>query len=246
VTGVGALFEEARDLSGTTGDRLAHLPDTATSLVFRTTAAGRSDLLVVGPRTRASYHTGKDLPVCWTVRLRPGLARPLLGVPIGELVDRVTPLPDLWGSTGTELARRLAGRDRALIATYLDAALRARLDTVPPQELERARLVRAATTALAAKRPVRLPDLARSLALSERYLRDLLTAGAGLAPKPYARITRLRQALTRGSAGPARLAHLAAATGYYDQSHMTAEFTTMMGVPPGAFFTGKLPAPQPC
>ncbi|YCK39921.1 hypothetical protein ACNF49_39405 [Actinomadura sp. ATCC 39365] len=50
---------------------LVHLPVPGTSLIFRTTRAGHSDLLVIGPRTRASYHVGKDLPFCLRLRLRP-------------------------------------------------------------------------------------------------------------------------------------------------------------------------------
>jgi AraC-like DNA-binding protein len=243
-----ALIEETYDLSGATGDEVVHVPDTATTLVFRTTAAGRGDLLVVGPRTRASYHAGKDLPICLKVRLRPGSARPVLGVAISELVDRVVPLADLWGASGVRLERRLADLDgdRALILTHLEAALRTRVDTRPPTDLTRARLVRTAAEALSAGRPARLPDLAHRLSVSERHLRHLLTDGAGLPPKSYARITRLRHALTRGQARSGQLARLATATGYYDQSHMTAEFTSLMGVPPGAFFAGRLPAPQAC
>jgi hypothetical protein len=41
---------------------LVHVPDAATALVFPTTADDSSDLVVVGPRTRASYYTGKILP----------------------------------------------------------------------------------------------------------------------------------------------------------------------------------------
>jgi len=42
------------------------------------------------------------------------------------------------------------------------------------------------------------------------------------------------------------LAHLATTAGYYDQSHMSAEFSTIMGVPPTAYFAGRLPPPQRC
>ncbi|MGH3377210.1 MAG: helix-turn-helix domain-containing protein [Actinoallomurus sp.] len=244
-----ALIEETRDLSGATGDGLVHVPDTATALVFRTTTAGgRGDLLVAGPRTQASYYTGKDLPICLRVRLRPGAARPVLGVPISELVDRVVPLADLWGASGTRLERRLAGigGDRGLILDHLDAALRARAATWPPDDLTRARLVRTAAEALSARRPAHLPDLAHRLSVSERHLRHLLTEGAGLPPKSFARITRLRRALTHGRVRSPRLAQLAATAGYYDQSHMTTEFNSLMGVPPGAFFAGRLPAPQGC
>lgn len=38
-----------------------------------------------------------------------------------------------------------------------------------------------------------------------------------------------------------RLAAVAASIGYFDQSHMTAEFRRLMGIPPRAFFAGQLP-----
>ncbi|MGI5227753.1 helix-turn-helix domain-containing protein [Actinoallomurus sp. CA-142502] len=238
-----ALIEEAHDLSGRADERLVHVPDTATALVFRTRADGRGDLVVVGPRTRAAYFAGKDLPVCLRVRLRPGTARPLLGVPISALVDRVTPLADLWGDAAVRLERRLTrlDGDRPLILHQLEAALAAR--TRGPDA--RDGLVGAAAAALAARRPERLSDLARRMGVSERHLRDLLAEGAGLTPKAFARIARLRDALAHGGRSPG-LAQLAAATGYYDQSHMTAEFRSMMGVPPGAFFAGRLPTLQRC
>ncbi|MFB9839272.1 hypothetical protein ACFFNX_44730, partial [Actinoallomurus acaciae] len=124
-----ALIEDAHDLSGGTGDRLVHVPDTATAVVFRTTADGRGDLVVVGPRTRAAYFAGKDLPLCLRVRLRPGTARPLLGVPISALVDRTTLLAELWGDAAVRLERRLTrlDGDRRLILEQLETALRARM-----------------------------------------------------------------------------------------------------------------------
>lgn len=242
------LIEKIHDLSGATGDTLVHVPDTATALVFRTTAAGRSDLLVLGPRTRASYHAGKELPICLKLRLLPGTARPLLGVSISELVDRVTPLADLWGDSAVYLERRLADLDGDcdLILEHLETALRARIGVQARDDLACGRLVRTAARALSARRPTHLPDLARRLDVSERHLRHLLTEGTGLPPKSFARTARLRHALNTGRVRSARLAQLAAMTGYYDQSHMTAEFRTMMGVPPGAFFAGRLPALQPC
>lgn len=86
--------------------------------------------------------------------------------------------------------------------------------------------------------------MARELAVSERQLRNLFSEGVGLSPKHYARIDRVRQVLTE--APRADWAELAAATGYYDQSHMTSDFRTLMGVPPKSYFTGRLPDPQPC
>ncbi|MFC8527305.1 helix-turn-helix domain-containing protein [Nocardia sp. NPDC057227] len=79
---------------------------------------------------------------------------------------------------------------------------------------------------------------------TERQLRTLFAAGIGLSPKHYARIARLRLVLAH--AGKAPWAHLAADTGYYDHSHLTAEFRRLMGVSPSAFARGALPAATGC
>ncbi|MEV5574805.1 hypothetical protein AB0L06_32620 [Spirillospora sp. NPDC052269] len=309
------LIEAVQDLSGTAANRLAHLPDTATSLVFRSAAGGRADLLVVGPRTRAAYFTGKELPLCVRARLRPGAARSALGVPISELVDRVVPLTEFWGADASRLEQRLADLDgdRDLIAVRLETALRSKTGTLRADD--NVRLVHAAARELASARPARLPALAHRLAVSERRLRSLFTDGAGLPPKAFARIARLHTAVTsgdrrtprvearhiasagaprtnadapctsadrpctnadarrtdigarrtdigarrasndarrtaptgaRGERGAGGLAELAAVSGYYDQAHMSAEFRSLLGVPPGAFFAGRLPAPVTC
>jgi AraC-like DNA-binding protein len=39
---------------------------------------------------------------------------------------------------------------------------------------------------------------------------------------------------------------LAIEAGYYDHSHMTAEFRSIMGVPPTAFLRGELPPTTQC
>lgn len=213
-------------------------PDTATVLTFRMTPEGRGDLLVMGPRTRASYLTAQDVPHCVQVRLRPGRARPLLGVPVSELVDRIVPLGELWGAAGDRLADELTV-ERA--AEQLEAALMARLAAQSPGDLAQADLLHEATLRLTADR---VPAVAGSLGVSERHLRNLFTGGVGVAPKRFVRIGRVRDVLGRTS--KEGWASLAADTGYYDQSHMTADFRAVMGVPPGAFSAGRLPAASTC
>lgn len=237
---------------GGSGDRhpLVHVPDADTSLIFRTTSAGRGDLLVIGPRTHASYYVGKDFPLCLRIRLHPGAARPLLGVPVNELVDRVIPLDELWGAPSDELTTTLAeaGGDPDLVIKHIEAALLTRIATQSWADLARGELVRAAAEALEERpghRREPVPAIARRLAVSERHLRDLFADGIGLPPKRFQRIGRVREILARADGGR-RWAQLAVSTGYYDQSHMTAEFRTLMGVTPTAFFAGRLPALQPC
>jgi AraC-like DNA-binding protein len=228
---------------------LVHVPDAATALVFRTTADHRSDLVVLGPRTRASYYMGKNLPFCIKVRIRPGRARPLLGLSVSELVDRVVPLGDLWGEPADRLARELAdlGSDPGLALKHIEAALLARIAAQSAGDLSRSDLLRAATEALSVRRasqPNRLREISGRLSISERHLRNLFAGEVGISPKHFARIDRVRSVLA--SAGRRQWAQVASETGYYDQAHMTAEFRAMMGVPPGAFVAGRLPAAHPC
>ncbi|MEU4610385.1 helix-turn-helix domain-containing protein [Streptomyces umbrinus] len=235
---------------GASREPFTRVPDTATKVVVRVDENGHRDTLVVGPRTRATYHTSKRLASCVQVRLGPGTARPLLGVAAVELVGRVVRLGDLPGASARQLAdelRWLEGEDAVgrlmevlpgRLAGDDDGAGRAR------REVLRAAVEALSTEAGRVPSPVR--ELARRLAVSERQLRNLFAEGVGVSPKHFARIGRVRHVLARGRGGEMGWAELAAATGYYDQSHMTADFRTLMGVPPRSFFTGRLPVAQPC
>jgi AraC-like DNA-binding protein len=126
---------------------LVHVPDTATALVFRTTAERRSDLFVIGPRTHGSYHPAKALTVCIRMRVRPAWSRTLLGVEVQDLVDRATPLSDLWGTDADRLAEEMAeAGDRAF--ARLASALRDHGGAVPVSP-SRSRLLSSAMSALA-------------------------------------------------------------------------------------------------
>jgi AraC-like DNA-binding protein len=141
-------------------------PEVAAALVFRTTEDGRSDLFVVGPRTRGSYNPGKRLPVCVRVPLRPGQARAVLGAPASELADRVVALED------------------RVVPSVREALRSAPVD----------RLVEAAMRAMTAP-GARLSEVADRLGVSERHLRNLFVREVGLSPKHYARIARVRTVL---------------------------------------------------
>ncbi|MCX5268279.1 AraC family transcriptional regulator [Streptomyces sp. NBC_00199] len=224
-------------------DAYTHVPDTATKVVVRVAQNGRHDTLVVGPRTRATYHADPDerLVSCTQLRLAPGAVGPLLGVPAGDLVGRAVPAADLPGPAARRLARELAAGEPQEITARLADLL------PPPVDGSRERLLRAAVDALstrADRAPAAVHDVARELAVSERQLRNLFAVGVGVSPKHYARIDRVRHLLTHAASTP--WAQLAADAGFYDQSHMTADFRTLMGVPPTAFFSGRLPRATPC
>ncbi|RZU23819.1 helix-turn-helix domain-containing protein [Streptomyces sp. BK239] len=231
--------------TGPVENALAHPPDTATQVVVRLRGDGWRDTLVVGPRTLATYHADAHQRVvsCVRLRLEPGAVRPLLGVPAVDLVGRVMPLGALPSDTARALARELAHQEPGEVTSGL-------ADLLPPpsdRSRDRDRLLRAAVAALSTRRdraPAAVRDVARQLAVSERQLRNLFAEGIGLSPKHFARIDRVRHVLDHALTTP--WAELAAVTGYYDQSHMTADFRTLMGVPPRAFFSGRLPRATPC
>ncbi|WP_225830687.1 AraC family transcriptional regulator [Streptomyces sp. NK08204] len=231
--------------AGPPGTAFTHLPDAATKIVVRVGTNGQRDVLAVGPRVRATYHDGEVLASCVELRLAPGTARPLLGVPAAELLGRVVPLGELPGRTAHQLNRELRWLTAEETAAHLAATLPERLTAAADRT--RTALVRAGADAMSVRvgqTPGPVSEVARELAVSERHLRNLFAEGVGLSPKHYARINRVRAVLTH--AATADWAELAAATGYYDQSHMTSDFRALMGVPPRSYFTGRLPAATPC
>lgn len=215
-------------------------PDHATTLALRTNAG---DAVVMGPRTRALYHPAESGPSCVRIRLQPGRARLVLGASPQRLVNRVVPLADFWGEPGRRLAAALADRGAQAALDQLREMLLGRLATRHPGELSRSDLVRAASAVLSTEAE-RVRDTAWRLQVSERQLRTLFAETVGVSPKHFARIDRVRNVLGRVAETPG--ARLAAEAGYYDQSHMTAEFRAVMGVPPGAFVAGRLPAAAAC
>jgi methylphosphotriester-DNA--protein-cysteine methyltransferase len=168
---------------------------------------------------------------------------------VHEIVDRAVPLSDLWGEPGDRLARELAdlGSDPILVLKTIEAALGAHLSAQTSRELSRSDLVHGATKGLsisANQQPEGVRAIARRLSISERHLRNLFTGAVGVSPKRFARIDRVRTVLAR--AHHEHWAQLATEAGYYDQSHMSAEFREIMGVRPSAFIAGRVPAAVPC
>ncbi|GAA3870357.1 hypothetical protein GCM10022243_39680 [Saccharothrix violaceirubra] len=219
------------DLESYRSGPLVHLPDAATTLVWRTLADGAGALFVMGPRTRAAYYDAKDVPVCVRFRFAPGAARVLLGMPVDGFADRVVPFD---GLRGTATARPGAVLDR-MAAALADRVRAARL-----RDRATAELVRRASIGLARKDgDFRIGDVARRLGVGERHLRDAFTTTVGIPPKRFVRLARLRAVLSGLRREPRAL--LAGESGYYDQSHMTAHFREVMRVTPTDFLAGRLP-----
>lgn len=209
------------DVATASGSDTVDVPDHSTTFLLR---GDKRELIVLGPRTRAAYHVGAPGHSCVRVRMRPGRGQALLGRPLRDITDRALPLRALPGlDVGRLAADPIAALEEAL-AEWPD----------PPERLdEAAHLLAGSTVAATAAR----------LHISQRRLHSLFTDSTGLSPKHFARIKRVRTLLASDSG---RWSDMAAAAGYYDQSHMTAEFRHFMGVTPAAFAAGRRPAANPC
>jgi AraC-like DNA-binding protein len=211
------------------------IPRPEIQLVVRFGPAAQSglDVHALGVRQRAHrklLHKGQR---ALTARLHLGAADAVLGVPASAIAGRIVALEDLWGDAATRrLCDRLAhARAPVEAAAILESAIAERL------AIAKERPARAPFALDAADRLTRasVNAVADDLGVSERHLRRVFREAFGLSPKAYAMLTRFHRAL--GAAreeGHAGWASIAAATGYYDQAHLIAEFRAIAGVTPRA------------
>lgn len=184
---------------------------------------------VVGPQTRPLVETLASGATVVGLRFHPGAAPPVLRIPASELVDHSV---DWWDRSAAALGETMAAApspDHA--AVLLERAmldLVAGADRLDPVVTETVRALLPWGTADVAA----LPD---ALHISERQLRRRTAAAIGLAPKVVQRMLRFQGFLALAHARPhARLALLAADTGYADQPHLTRESLRLAGLTPRA------------
>jgi AraC-like DNA-binding protein len=81
----------------------------------------------------------------------------------------------------------------------------------------------------------RIAELAKLLGLSKRALERRFVNHIGATPKKFARVIRLRKAITAKQSGPS-WAEMAHAAGYFDQSHMIHDFIELYGMTPAQLY----------
>ncbi|MGX1273064.1 helix-turn-helix domain-containing protein [Streptomyces phaeoluteigriseus] len=189
------------------------LPDGCMDLLWN---EGR--LLVAGPDTRA--YVPEDPATAWAgLRLYPGTAPALLGVPAHELRDRRVELADLWPTAGV---RRLRAGIEA--ATHPATALEElALERAAPPDPGLRRLV----TALATGRPI--AATAEELGIGARQLHRRSLNAFGYGPKTLARVLRLQRAWGLARRG-LPYADIAARAGYADQAHLARDVRELSGM----------------
>jgi AraC-like DNA-binding protein len=230
-----ADFVAATVIRSTPAERVNHLPDGRTRLMFRLLPGGQADLHVVGPRRRAMYKRTTPCTAFIMVAFQPGGGYPFFGVPLAELVDRATPLRDLWGAHADEVLDHLvAAETNSARITALEQALVRRMHGPHAFEPFAAPMVREAVARLSTRRTT-LTEVARDLHLSGRNLRRAFSAVVGLSPKHYARIVRFQRVVAGAAQEAQSWSELATASGYFDQAHLCADFREFARLSPTAF-----------
>jgi AraC-like DNA-binding protein len=101
------------------------------------------------------------------------------------------------------------------------------------------RVVRAVRAIRDGNGAVTLHRLTRELGTTARTLQRLFASDVGISPKLLARITRFQRVFSAWRRDPRSLARVAAACGYYDQSHLVHDFRDFAGAAPAAFLTSQ-------
>jgi AraC-like DNA-binding protein len=165
------------------------------------------------------------------LRLRPGIAGSVLGMPASGLRDQRPPVEAVWGRPGSELSDRVGTAEAPpRRREVLEAAVASRL----------ARAKRPDPLVLAAARRLGFPGsrvglLSQALGVSERQLLRRFNEAVGYGPKMLDRVLRFQRFRSRAptiTRGDVELARVAAELGYSDQAHLSRDCLTLSGLTP--------------
>jgi AraC-like DNA-binding protein len=195
---------------------------------------GRYDSLAGGLHLTPALitHDGRQSGVQVTVS--PLGCRALFGLPAAELRDQDVDAAELFGRhvvdevrhgllTAPDWPRRFAVLDTVLTRVVRD-------HEVAPQIAYALKRVQTPSVSVA--------KLADEVGWSGRYLTDRFRAEIGLRPKEAARVARFDRA-RRALRPSARLADIAAAHGFADQSHFVREFHAFAGCTPSRWIADE-------
>jgi len=213
------------------------VPDGAVDVLFSVAAdGGACSAEIFGLKTRALVVETPDARHNVLLRLRPGAAVRMFGVPAHELTDRVLPLRELVGPRADEWREQVAAarsldERRARVEKALGDYCAARFAA----DADHALAERAAAELWRSSGTRRVAALAESLGVGSRRLERLFLAHIGVTPKRFAAILRFRAAYRALGAG-AELAAAALEHGYFDQAHLNRDFRRLAGAAPRRIF----------
>lgn len=214
------------DLDGRAPETQRVMPYPNAHLVFE---AGRTAIhgVVRGAFDRIVTGAGRVLGV----RFKPGGLRPFIDTPVSACTDRTIPIDKALGIGATEAEQRVLSQpdDMAMIAVAQSMLMRC----LPQPDSAALFAAQAVGAAAIEHGPVTAGALAAKLGTSERSLQRLFSNYVGVSPKWVIQRFRLQEAIAHLSGHDALdLAALAQALGFFDQAHLTRDFTKLVGRSP--------------
>ena len=167
------------------------------------------------------------------VRLRPGRASCLLGIPASELLNQIIPITDVKGVVQKMPLEQVTAQPNAERRSALTQVLSASVEDSPSDHA-----VMAGIQWLSRHPRGRIAQLSQWIGIGERQLHRRFSAAIGYGPKMFQSVLRFQRLLktARETQGEQSLSHLAASTGYADQAHMTRDVRRLANLRPTALF----------
>lgn len=185
------------------------------------------------PGTHDAHHV--------SVRLTPGGAQAVFGMPMSELSNRVFELDTVLGMQILRVRERLLNTPSvpgrlAVLADFVRGRL-AVTGLRPRTELLASLDLLHGTHGM-----LPVEKLALRLGCTRQHLKRVFDTGVGLGVKRYARLLKFKRVLeyveTRNEVNWSAIAH---ACGYYDQAHFNREFRLFAGATPGEYLARRAP-----
>jgi len=214
----------------TPATRLRTLPDACTTLTVELSEGAAPKCFLAGPRLTPTERVPAVGQLFFGVRLLPGVAFVLTGIPVHTLTERRTRLAEVLPEDAPGFEKRLAKAQS--IEDRFDVLEEFLVQRLVGRHIDY-RVERALKGIEDSAGQIRMAHLARDCRISPRQLHRLVRQWVGLAPKRLARIVRF-QAVLKGmeTAPPGNSQRMAAELGYFDQAHLTNEMMQFVSASP--------------
>ena len=197
------------------------LPDGCADVVFDPRGA-----FVVGAMTRPLRIDAAESVGAFGIRFRPGRAAIALQAPLTLLTDARVPLRDVTKRFPAIDHRSIENVESALRSLLSDAKADPRVDA-------------AVHAIIGSCGRASIESVAAAAGVSRQHLARAFAHHVGVSPKTFARVMRFRRAIAIARGGREGWAELAEELGYFDQSHLIADFREFAGETPVPFFLSQ-------
>lgn len=196
---------------------------------------------LVTPFKRSVNVYQKPSTQCLVIRLKSGALQQLAGCSLGELDKEAYPLEEVMPDFAEQIME-LVLKDCAI--DKLIGKITRLLVGMPFETTQNHLVSRYIAETVKTQGAVSVMNFCSKLNIHKSTLEKSFKKDTGLNPKEYARIIRFNYLLNRLLFTKKTLVDLSLDLGFYDQSHMTREFKSFVGLSPVDFLKQKFSIPM--